>query len=167
MSDITVLSNTCNKSEQLVWTACQTSLYYQTHAIIVNSWYGLHGRHHCTFKLSTVVSILFKYTNTYFFAVLFWTSSVLRHCASTRKCQTPRNTPHHTVPRQQQRLTSPWSSVSPDQFRANRRQRGRVGRTCWRQSERPYKRASVVPGTPVRVSGHPSAGDSHRDPVHA
>ena len=113
MSDITVLSNTCNKSEQPVWTSWQTPLYSQTHAVIVNSWYGLHGRHHCTFKLSTVVSILFKYTNTYFFAVLFWTPNVLWPCASTRQCQTPRNTPHHTVPRQQQCPNSPLAFRFP------------------------------------------------------
>ena len=68
-----------------------------------------------------VVHILFKSRNAYFVASL-------RRYISTRH-QTSASTPHHTVPRQQQR-PNPSLAVHVPRLKPHRIQLGRVGRTC-------------------------------------
>ena len=51
--------------------------------------------------------------------------------------------------------------------RSNQTHLKRVGQTCSRQSECPWKCAWVVPGTQAGQGGHPSAKDSQRDHAHA
>ena len=78
------------------------------------------------------------------------------------------NPMQHTTPRSISPTSSnsPLPSTFPAQFKANRTHLGQVGQTCSRQSERPCKRAWIVPGTPEGVGGHPSASDLQPDLVH-
>ena len=46
----------------------------------------------------------------FFFAALFKASNFVWNCNSKLQCQTPCNTRHHRVPRQQQRPNSPLAS---------------------------------------------------------
>ena len=50
-------------------------------------------------KLDSNAAIVFKERNARFCVVLFRASYVVWRCTSTRQCQTPCSTQHHTVPR--------------------------------------------------------------------
>ena len=87
------------------------------------------------------------------------------HCTSTRQRQTPRCTPHHTVPRQQQRPNS-LLAFHVSGFKSEQTHLEWVGEMCSRQSERTNESAWIVSGTQAEVGSHPSTGNSQPDSVH-